>query len=46
MPHPERFLSPQNYPAWTRFRRAGRAPGERDLPCPLGLELFRRIVRA
>lgn len=46
MPHPERFIEPTHHPFWTRFRRDGRPPREEDLPVPLGLDLFRRIVRS
>ena len=45
MPHPERFLKAVHHPAWTRYRPSpGECPGEKDLPVPLGLDLFRRIV--
>ena len=47
MPHPERFISPCHHPFWTRHRRPdGSPPREEDLPVPLGLDLFRRIVAA
>ncbi|MFN0058298.1 MAG: phosphoribosylformylglycinamidine synthase subunit PurQ [Planctomycetota bacterium] len=46
MPHPERFNQPANFPSWTRYRVPGQPVQERDLPVPIGLELFRRIVRA
>ncbi len=46
MPHPERFIRPVHHPAWTRFRRPdGSPPRESDLPVPLGLALFRRVVQ-
>lgn len=45
MPHPERFLTPFHHPFWSRFRKDGAVPTEADLPHPLGLDLFRRIVR-
>lgn len=45
MPHPERFVRPTHHPFWTRFRQNGAPPTEEDLPVPLGLDLFRRLVR-
>ncbi len=45
MPHPERFVRPTHHPYWTRFRKNGVPPTEADLPEPLGLDMFRRIVR-
>jgi phosphoribosylformylglycinamidine synthase len=45
MPHPERFVVPEHHPAWMRYRGAdGSPPDERDLPVPLGLEIYRRAV--
>ncbi len=47
MPHPERFTHPTHHPYWTRFRGDdGSPPEEADLPTPLGLDLFRNIVRS
>ncbi|MCI0651887.1 MAG: phosphoribosylformylglycinamidine synthase subunit PurQ [Planctomycetes bacterium] len=41
MPHPERFVQPTHHPFWMRYRRAGGSPpAARDLPVPLGLEIF------
>ena len=39
MPHPERFVSPLQHPAWTKLRETGRLPAE-----GAGLRFFRNAV--
>ncbi len=46
MPHPERYLRPEQHPAWTRLREEMRRRGEPGPEHGEGLALFRNAVSA